>query len=46
MAELAIKILNICLYPFQNYDNPIILVPLAFICTLGVFGIFARLIKQ
>lgn len=46
MADIAIDILNLCLMPFRMIDNPVIMVPLAFLTVLGLIGIFGRLLKQ
>jgi hypothetical protein len=43
--ELAQKFLDLCLYPFKMYSNPIVLVPLGFLTVLGLFGLFKRLAK-
>lgn len=43
---LAIDFLDMCMYPFRMIDNPIIIVPMAFLTVLGVVGIFSSMIKK
>ena len=45
LLDIAIKILDLCIYPFRMVGSSIVLIPFAFLVVLGVVGIVISLIK-
>jgi hypothetical protein len=43
MADFMIRLLELCLIPFREYDNILVMVPLAALTVALLFGLISRL---
>lgn len=45
MSDFVLKLLNMCLVPFQEWENLLIFVPLVFLVCIGALNLFKRMMK-